>query len=101
MLVLRRSILPALAVATIAASVHARPSLRSVNPAELRAALRPDGERPLLVHLMASWCLPCAAEWPQLGGAGQTPARHQVHQQRPFTVGTERRAQLGGIHGAQ
>ncbi len=29
-------------------------------------ALRPKGGRPVLVHLWASWCKPCVAEWPAL-----------------------------------
>lgn len=32
----------------------------------LRAALTPRGDRPLLVHVWASWCKPCVAEWPYL-----------------------------------
>lgn len=37
-----------------------------VTTRQLQAALRPAQGRPLLVHLWASWCAPCIAEWPAL-----------------------------------
>lgn len=37
-----------------------------VDGQELGRELAPRAGRPLLVHLWASWCVPCVAEWPAL-----------------------------------
>jgi thiol-disulfide isomerase/thioredoxin len=59
----------ALTCAAVAAAAPARPSCGTALPASASAlteALRPEKGRPLLVHVWASWCRPCVAEWPSL-----------------------------------
>ena len=57
-------------IATVAglagAAPRARPGLVLADSARVTAALRPAAGRPRLVHLWASWCVPCAAELPAL-----------------------------------
>jgi thiol-disulfide isomerase/thioredoxin len=62
-----RHILGAIALLSAAAvPARAKPAaLAVVGSEELGAALKGTG-RPRLVHLFASWCAPCVAEWPQL-----------------------------------
>jgi thiol-disulfide isomerase/thioredoxin len=36
------------------------------NADELSKAMKPTDGRPRVVHLWASWCVPCVAEWPHL-----------------------------------
>jgi thiol-disulfide isomerase/thioredoxin len=58
----------ALLGAAVAVPAPSRPSCDTaspVNAAVLTEALRPQGT-PLLVHVWASWCRPCVAEWPSL-----------------------------------
>ena len=60
----------ALACAAVAAGTPSRPSCSTIppaGPAALAEALRPQGT-PLVVHVWASWCRPCVAEWPFLAG---------------------------------
>src|SRR5262249_21258812 len=45
---------------------RARTALVAADGAQMTAALRPAAGRPRLVHLWASWCVPCAAELPRL-----------------------------------
>lgn len=62
----RDVVLPLVCVASLAGIAAARPSLTTVTSRELDRALRPGKGRPLLVHVWASWCVPCRAEWPRL-----------------------------------
>jgi thiol-disulfide isomerase/thioredoxin len=59
-------VLPLVCLAALAGIAAARPSLTAVSSRELDRALRPGRGRPLLVHVWASWCVPCGAEWPRL-----------------------------------
>jgi thiol-disulfide isomerase/thioredoxin len=43
-----------------------REKLTVLEGAAVAEALRPAAGRPVLVHLWASWCKPCVAEWPKL-----------------------------------
>jgi thiol-disulfide isomerase/thioredoxin len=53
-------------LAALAPIAAARPRLTTVTSSELDRALRPGKGRPLLLHVWASWCVPCRAEWPRL-----------------------------------
>ena len=64
----RSSVGVALAWAAVAFATPARTPCSTASPASaatLTEALRPQGT-PLLVHVWASWCRPCVAEWPSL-----------------------------------
>lgn len=60
----------ALALLLASATVRAEPpvTLADATGDELAAALHPAAKRPLVVHVWASWCVPCVAEWPALAG---------------------------------
>jgi thiol-disulfide isomerase/thioredoxin len=60
-----RRLLASLAILSLGAAPPPPSRLREVGPAELGRALTPR-ERPLVVHLWASWCRPCLAELPAL-----------------------------------
>jgi thiol-disulfide isomerase/thioredoxin len=62
----RKAVLPFVCVASLAGIAAAPPSLTTVTSRELDRAIRPSNGRPLLVHVWASWCVPCRAEWPRL-----------------------------------
>jgi thiol-disulfide isomerase/thioredoxin len=66
MIAVRDFVLPLACLAALAGIAAARPRLTAVNSRELDRALRPGKGRPLLVHVWASWCVPCRAEWPRL-----------------------------------
>jgi thiol-disulfide isomerase/thioredoxin len=57
---------PLACLAALAGIGAAHPRLTPVSSRELDRALRPGKGRPLLVHVWASWCVPCRAEWPGL-----------------------------------
>ncbi len=62
----RDVVFPLICLASLAGIAAARPKLTTVTSRELERALRPGKGRPLLVHVWASWCVPCRAEWPRL-----------------------------------
>jgi hypothetical protein len=53
-------------VLSTASAAGAKSALPAAPPDQLRAALAPSAGRARLVHLWASWCRPCVAEWPRL-----------------------------------
>ncbi len=56
----------ALAAARLGAATGSAGSVpEPAGAAELRRAVRPEG-RPRVVHVWATWCAPCVAEWPAL-----------------------------------
>jgi thiol-disulfide isomerase/thioredoxin len=64
----RSSVGVALTCAAVAFATPARTPCSTASPASaatVTEALRPQGT-PLLVHVWASWCRPCVAEWPSL-----------------------------------
>jgi thiol-disulfide isomerase/thioredoxin len=71
----------AFALAPAAAGGGAPPiHLRAVDGAGLRAALAAAPGRAQLIHVWASWCVPCVAEWPPLA------ARLAARAGRPIDV---------------
>ncbi len=55
-----------LAVAPAPAAAPAAVDLKVIKGDEVKAALRPAPGRARLIHLWATWCVPCVAEWPVL-----------------------------------
>src|SRR5512146_85319 len=60
-------VLAALAASAPMSAAAAADAPRPASAAELAAALAPAG-RPVVVHVWATWCAPCVAEWPSLAG---------------------------------
>jgi thiol-disulfide isomerase/thioredoxin len=50
----------------VAQLATAAPSLEDASAATVENALRPEAGRPRLIHVWASWCMPCTAELPEL-----------------------------------